>query len=346
MPKLNFTCDYSEGAHPKIVSRMAAENMHQFPGYGTDEICESAREKIRTACGTPDADVFFLVGGTQTNSVIIDGFLRPCEGVIAVSSGHIAIHEAGAIEFGGHKVLPVPGEEDKLSAPALESYLDDFGEDENHDHMVQPGMVYISQPTEYGSLYSREELESLHEVCLRHHLPLYVDGARLAYALAADGNDVTLPVLAENCEAFYIGGTKCGAWIGEAVVFPKRNTIPHFFTLMKTHGALLAKGFLLGIQFDTLFTDNLYGKIGSSAIQAAKEIRTCLRECGYTQCFENPTNQIFANLEDSQYERISADVELGFWEKSDADHTIARIATSWATTRQNVQQLCEILRHN
>jgi threonine aldolase len=344
MAKYNFSCDYLEGAHPKIMQRMAEINTVQEPGYGTDSVSESAREKIRSAVGIPDAEVYFLVGGTQTNAVVIDGILRRYEGVLAASTGHIAVHEAGAIEYCGHKVLPVPGAEDKIMAEQLDACLRAFFADDNRDHMVQPGMVYISQPTEFGSLYSAAELAALHQVCLRYQLPLYVDGARLAYALAAPENDVTLPMLAANCEAFYIGGTKCGAWIGEAVVFPKRGLVPHFFTLIKEHGALLAKGRLIGLQFDTLFTDNLYLEAGQNAIREARKIRRVLRECGYRFYAENPTNQILLVLPDAQYRAISREVELGFWEKADASHTVARIATSWATTGEKTEYLCGVLR--
>ena len=346
MARYNFSCDYLEGAHPKIVQRMAEENALQEPGYGTDSVSESAREKIRGAVGIPDAEVYFLVGGTQANTVVIDGFLRRYEGVVAAGTGHIAVHEAGAIEYCGHKVLTIPGCRDKMSAEQLEEFMAAFLADESRDHMVQPGMVYISFPTEFGSLYSAGELAALHEACLRHHLPLYVDGARLAYALAAPENDITLPVLAANCEAFYIGGTKCGAWLGEAVVFPKRGTIPHFFTLVKEHGALLAKGRLAGIQFDTLFTDNLYEEIGKNAIRAAQEIRKVLRACGYRFFSENPTNQIFIILPDEQYRAISGEAVLGFWEKADETHTVARIATSWATTAEQTEDLCRVLKEH
>lgn len=344
MSRISFACDYLEGAMPEILKRMEETDFEQVPGYGFDPVSLSAKEKIRKACETPEADIYFLIGGTQANAVVIDGFLHRYEGVVSAGTGHVAVHEAGAIEYCGHKVLTVPGAFDKLTAEELEDYMENFLHDENRDHMVQPGIVYISQPTEYGSLYHADELEKLHETCQKYHLPLYVDGARLASGLAARDNDVSLPYLAHHCEAFYIGGTKCGAYIGEAVVFPKHDTIPHFFTLIKEHGALLAKGRLTGIQFDTLFTDDLYFKGGRHAVEQADRIRAVLKECGYQFDIINTTNQIFIVLDNEKYKKISEEVELSFWEKKDADHTVVRIATSWATRPENTDKLCEILR--
>ena len=256
--RLSFSCDYLEGAHPAILQRLCETNFAQTAGYGTDEYCESAREKIRAACGAPNAEIHFLVGGTQTNATVIDALLRSYEGVIAADTGHISVHEAGAIEFGGHKVLTLPQENGKITASQIRALLDQYEDDANRDHTVMPGMVYLSQPTEYGTLYSKKELAAISALCREKRLPLYIDGARLAYALACPENDVTLRDLAALCDIFYIGGTKCGALLGEAVVIPQPGLIPHFFTIIKQHGALLAKGRLLGIQFDTLFTDGLY----------------------------------------------------------------------------------------
>lgn len=346
MPKINFSCDYTEGAIPEILERLQKTNLMQTPGYGMDPVCEEAKGKIRRACQAPQSEVYFLVGGTQTNAVVIDSILHRYEGVVAAETGHVAVHEAGAIEFCGHKVLTVPGQRDKISSQALSSYLDTFLSDATHEHMVQPGMVYISQPTEYGSLYSRQELEELHAVCRRFHLPLYVDGARLAYALAAPGNDVTLPVLAQSCEAFYIGGTKCGALLGEAVVFCKPDLVSHFFTSIKQHGALLAKGRLLGIQFDVLFTDDRYYQAGEHGIEKAGQIRECLTRNGYSFGVVNTTNQIFVLMTQAQYDRISETVVLDNWGKTDEDHLLVRIATSWATTEENTQTLCRLLEEN
>ena len=343
MEKLSFTSDYMEGAHPKILERMLLTNLQKTPGYGTDEYCESAREKIRIACSAPEAEVYFLSGGTQTNAMIIKNLLRPYQGVIAAETGHIAGHEAGAIEHGGHKVLCVPQLNGKLTAEAVAAAAKRFYEDDNHDHIVMPGMVYFSQPTESGTLYSLRELEEISAVCRKYHLYLYADGARLAYALACPSNDVTLPDLARLCDVFYIGGTKCGALLGEAVVIPKAELIPHFFTLMKQHGALLAKGRVLGIQFDTLFTDNLYLEVGRSAVSYADAIRKKLQEKGLELCYGSPTNQLFVKLHDSLRKKLEEQVNVSFWEKPDESHTVIRLATSWATTGEDVQKLLHII---
>lgn len=341
--KLRFASDYMEGAHPKIMQRLLETNLQQSSGYGTDDYCEAARQKIRQACGSSQAAVHFLVGGTQTNATVIDALLRSYHGVVAASSGHISVHEAGAIEFGGHKVLPLPAVDGKLRAFDVDRYLADFYGDGNFDHMVQPGMIYISQPTEYGTLYSREELSAINKVGRKYSIPLYVDGARLAYALACPQNNVSLSDLATLCDAFYIGGTKCGALFGEAVVFPNPALVPHFFTIVKQHGALLAKGRILGIQFDTLFTDNLYLQVGDPAIKAANKITNALEASGYQFHFQSPTNQIFVVLDNKRYEELSKQIEFSFWEKKDDGHTVVRIATSWATREEDVEQLIEIL---
>ena len=341
--KLYFASDYQEGAHPRILKRLEETNLVQSPGYGTDDICESARERIRIACGCPEAAVHFLAGGTQTNATVIDALLRAYEGVIAPDSGHISLHEAGAIEAGGHKVLSIPHQLGKITAEAVEECYKAYEEDLNHEHMVKPGMVYISQPTEYGTLYSLSELTAMSEVCRRKKMPLYVDGARLAYALACEKNDVTLEDLARLCDVFYIGGTKCGAMLGEAVVIPEPELLPHFFTIMKQHGALLAKGRMLGIQFDVLFEDGLYGTIGKTALAAADKIRLCLDFNGYRLAFDSPTNQIFVSLGEEAYDRLSQLVEFSFWEKAANGRTIVRLATSWATTEEDVEKLMAAL---
>ncbi|MCH4179273.1 MAG: aminotransferase class I/II-fold pyridoxal phosphate-dependent enzyme [Megasphaera sp.] len=287
--------------------------------------------------------MFFLVGGTQTNATVIDALLASYQGVLSPASGHVSVHEAGAIELGGHKVLPLPQHFGKITAEEIDAYMKDFQDDANHDHMVQPGMVYISQPSEYGTLYSLEELTQISHICHSHHLPLYVDGARLAYALASTQNDVTLPDLARLCDAFYIGGTKCGALFGEAVVIPQHNRIPHFFTIIKQHGALVAKGRVLGIQFDELFTDDLYLHIGRSAIEYAEKIKKALQEKGYSLYFDSPTNQIFVILDDAAKCRLEQHVDFSFWEMYDTTHTVVRFATSWATTAAATDQLIALL---
>ena len=341
--KLNFASDYMKGAHPAILERLAQTNMMETPGYGQDPFSESARRKIREACGCPQAQVEFLVGGTQTNATVIDALLRSWQGVVAAQTGHIATHEAGAIEAGGHKVLALPHTDGKLDPAVVRAYLADFHADGNRDHMVAPGMVYISHPTEYGTLYSKKDLQDLRAVCDEYGIPLYLDGARLGYALACPENDLTLCDLADLCDVFYIGGTKCGALFGEAVVVPDPDRIQAFFTIIKQHGALLAKGRILGIQFDVLFTDGLYERIGLPAMKAAAQIRAALEEKGYQQCFGSPTNQIFCIMENRRLEAFGESVEYSFWEKYDDSHTVIRLATDWGTTEEETLALTGLL---
>ena len=341
--KLMFASDYQEGAHPSIIKRLSDTNLMATPGYGSDAICASAKERIRRACACPDAMVELLIGGTQTNATVIDALLRSCQGVISADSGHVNVHEAGAIEFGGHKVLALPGKFGKLRAPQIRQYLEDFCNDGNNEHMLMPGMVYISQPTEFGTLYSRKELAAIHAVCQEYKIPLYIDGARLAYALASPDNDVSLKDLAVLSDVFYIGGTKCGALFGEAVVVPDPRLIPHFFTIIKQHGALLAKGRLLGIQFDELFRDDLYLDIGKTAVRYAQDIQEALRKAGYELLFDSPTNQVFFIIENSRIPALESEVECSFMEKYDENRTILRLCTSWASSGEDVRRLCEIL---
>ncbi|MDO4633568.1 MAG: beta-eliminating lyase-related protein [Eubacteriales bacterium] len=340
---LSFASDYMEGAHPAILDRLCETNMMKSPGYGTDPFCESAKELIRRNCECPEAAVHFLVGGTQTNATVIDGLLAPYQGVIAAQSGHISTHEAGAIEFCGYKVLELFQKQGKLSAETVRAYCDAFWKDENHEHMVMPGLVYISQPTEYGTLYSLEELEALRKVCNEFSMKLYLDGARLAYALGCESNDVSLADLARLCDVFYIGGTKCGCLFGEAVVIPDPQLIPHFFTRIKQHGALLAKGRLLGIQFETLFKENLYQELGKTAVETADQLRKIFTEKGYQLVYDSPTNQTFAVLENDRMGELSERVQFSFWEKYDESHTVVRFATSWATTAEEVKKLETLL---
>ena len=341
--KLSFACDYAKGAHPAIIRRMVETNLMETAGYGLDEISDSARNRIRKACKCENASVEFLTGGTQTNAVMIDALLKSYQGVIAAQTGHISVHEAGAIEANGHKVLTIPHQHGKISAVDVEKYLEDFYSDENHEHMVMPGMVYLSHPTEYGTLYTGEELLALRKTCDKYRISLYIDGARLAYALSSPANDVTLPLLAQVCDAFYIGGTKCGALFGEAVVVPDPDRIPHLFTIIKQHGALLAKGRLLGIQFDELFRDDLYMKIGEAAVRAADRIRKALRQKGYRLCFGSPTNQIFCIVENEDLKRLREKVDCEFWEKYDDGHTVIRFATDWGTTESETTALVDLL---
>ena len=343
MNRPSFESDYTKCAHPKILEALQKANEVHSAGYGLDDFSESAREKIRTACGAPEADVFFLAGGTQTNAFVIDALLKSWQGVIAAETGHINTHEAGAVEFCGHKVLTLPGHSGKIYADELERFVGAFHADENFEHMVEPGMVYISQPTEYGTLYSLDELCAISDVCREAGIYLYLDGARLAYALACPENDVTLTDIAAMCDAFYIGGTKCGALFGEAVVIPQQGLIPHLLTQVKQHSALLAKGFIPGLQFDTLFTDDLYLEIGKIAQHAADKIRAALIWRGYEMVFGSPTNQIFVVLDREQADRISEKATLGFWENIDDSHVIMRIATSWATTDEEIEYLVSVL---
>ena len=340
---LNFANDYAEGAHEKILQKLFDTNMESLPGYGSDRYCESAREKIRQACRCKDADVYFLAGGTQTNQLVIDAMLDKYEGVIAAKTGHISVHEAGAIEYTGHKVLELLHTDGKLKADEIRQYLEAFYGDVNHEHMVFPGMVYITHPTEYGTLYTKQELEEISSVCSKYEIPLYLDGARLGYGLASEGTDVTLPDIAKYCDAFYIGGTKVGALCGEAVIFTKENTPMHFMTLIKKHGALLAKGRLLGIQFDTLFTDDLYLENGRNAIRMAGMLRRAFARKGYTFYLHTPTNQIFIILENKRMKELREQVAFDFWEKYDEEHTVVRFATSWATDMNKVEALISIL---
>ena len=317
--------------------------MEQLPGYGSDHYCEEAKEKIKKACGCEDAEVFLLTGGTQTNQIVIDTMLQPYEGVVAAQTGHVSTHEAGAIEFTGHKVLTLPEKNGKICAADLKNLIETFYGDENHEHMVFPGMVYISHPTEYGTLYTKKELTELSAVCKEYKIPLFMDGARLIYGLVSKETDVTLQDIAKLCDVFYIGGTKAGALCGEAVVFTGDSMPKHFLTRVKQHGALLAKGRLTGVQFDALFTDDLYLKIGKNAIETAAVLKAGLKEKGYTFYIDSPTNQQFVVLENCKMEELKKDVQFSFWEKADDTHTIVRFATSWATRMEDVEKLLSLL---
>jgi threonine aldolase len=361
--KISFSSDYTRGAHPRILERLSETNFEQIDGYGTDEYCKSAADKIKEICACPEGDVFFLVGGTQTNQTIIDMLLKPYEGVVAAGTGHIAAHEAGAIEFSGHKVLTISAhiernEENwqeakdipvlmdgagKISADDLREYLETFYGDGNHEHMVFPGAVYISHPTEYGTLYSKKELSDISSVCREFKLPLFLDGARLGYGLMSKRTDVTLKDTAKLGDVCYIGGTKVGALFGEAVVFPRGLPTEHPVPIIKQHGALLAKGWLLGLQFDTLFTDDLYFDISRNAIEMAELLKEGLRERGYRFFLDSPTNQQFIVISNDKLKEIQEDVGYSFWEKYDEDHTVIRLATDWATTGEDVAELMKYL---
>lgn len=336
---LHFDCDYMEGAHPEVMRRLVETNLEQTPGYGCDPYTARACELIRRECGAPDAEVHLLVGGTQTNATVIDGVLRRHEGVLAAESGHINVHEAGAIEAAGHKVLALPQHDGKVRAEEVERYIDTFYRDETCDHMVFPGMLYVSHPTEFGTLYSLQEMEALHDVCHRHHIPLYLDGARLSYALAAEENTLTLRDIARLCDIFYIGGTKTGTLFGEAVVVTRPELLPHFFTLVKQHGALLAKGRLLGIQFETLFTDGLYLRIARQAITTARRLKAALLARGYRMAIDSPTNQQFFILPNDEIDRLSQFATFELWGPRGERESTVRFVTSWATREQQIDQL-------
>lgn len=345
---LHFDSDYMEGAHPDIIERLVQTNFDQTAGYGTDEVCEHARERVREACGCPEAAVHFLVGGTQANVAVLDQLLRPWEGVVSADTGHVNGHEAGAIEAHGHKVLPLPHDRGKLRAEAVRALCEAYWGDDNRDHLVAPGVTYISHPTEYGTVYSREELEALASVCQEFGMRLFLDGARLGYGLAAVGADVALEDIARCCDAFYLGGTKVGALFGEAVVFTKPQLADHFFTLMKKHGGLLAKGRMLGLQFDVLLEREddgtlRYESIARHAVEQAQRIAEGFRAKGYELAMDSPTNQQFVVLDDETRERLSRDVTFGFWERTADGRTVVRFATSWATKPESVDGLLALL---
>ena len=335
----SFSCDYLEGCHEEVLKALCETNMEQAPGYGEDRFTKLAAEEIRRAAEDPDAAVHFVNGGTQTNQLVIDTVLESYEGVLAAETGHINVHEAGAIEFCGHKVLTLPARDGKLSAGDVAMYVHRFYSDGNHEHMVFPGMVYISHPTEYGTLYTAKELRELSDVCHKNHLKLFLDGARLGYGLAADGTDVTLPLIDRLCDVFYIGGTKVGALNGEAIVFPGGKEPAHYLTRIKQHGALFAKGRLVGVQFAALFRNNLYLRISRHAIEMAKQIRQIFEEAGCRFYIDSPTNQQFIILENRVMEELRRYVEFGFWEEYDETHTVVRFASSWATTKEGIGEL-------
>ena len=336
-----FNSDYLEGAHPSIMKRLMDTNMAQSVGYSEDEYCAAAREKIKAACEAPDADVHFLVGGTQTNTTVIASILRPYQGVIAPTTGHINCHETGAIESTGHKVLALPTDNGKITAQQIEEYYLWHHTSPDFEHIVMPGMVYISYPTEGGTIYSKAELTAIYETCQRCGLPLYIDGARMGYGLMSDECDLTLPELARLCDVFYIGCTKVGALFGEAVVVMNPALKKDFRFFMKQRGGMLAKGRLLGIQFDTLFTDDLYLKISRHAIDMAHQIREIFVSAGYPLLFDSPTNQQYPIMPDSELAEIGKNFGYEYWERVDETHSGVRFCASWATTQENVDALRE-----
>jgi threonine aldolase len=344
---IKFDCDYLEGCHPAILDLLIKTNFEQTDGYGCDKYCEKARKLILEACGFAGKrgkkvpEVHFLVGGTQTNTTVIASILRPHQGVISAVTGHINVHETGAIESTGHKVMVLPSQDGKLTAEQVEKHVESCINDCNYEHIVQPGMVYISFPTENGTIYSKSELSAIYDVCRKYGLPLFIDGARLGYGLAAEENDLTLSEIASLCDVFYIGGTKTGALFGEAVVITNNAFKKDFRCMIKQRGGMLAKGRLLGIQFTALFTDGLYFKLARHAVEAAEKIKTALEAKGVKFLFDSPTNQIFPIFPDEILEKLSKKFSFSFWEKTDERHTAVRICTSWATKDEDIEKLID-----
>ena len=340
---ISFESDYIAGAHPTVLKRLVETNAECLAGYGSDPYTESAKEKICRAIGVDGLDVELLTGGTQTNAVVVATMLRDNEGVVAASTGHINAHEAGAVEYTGHKVIELPEHDGKIDAGELAAYLATYYADENREHIVCPGMVYVSHPTEYGTLYTKAELTAIADLCKRYGMTLFLDGARLGYALASRNTDVCLNDLAELCDVFYIGGTKVGALCGEAIVFTKGNKPKHFLASVKKRGALIAKGRLLGVQFDALFTDGLYFEIGEHAIEMAEKMKGIFKRRGYRFFIESYTNQQFIILENEEMRALKEKVRFGFWEKYDDGHTVVRFATGWSTSEDDLKALDEAL---
>lgn len=346
MIRASFESDYNNGCLPEILRRLSETNDEKSSGYGFDPYTERAKDRIRKACDMTEAEVHFLVGGTQTNATAIDSLLQGCEGVLSVDTGHINVHESGAVEAFGHKVLVLPGiAGGKMAASQINDYMRKFLADETYPHMVQPGMVYITLPTELGALYSRKELADIYTVCQQYGLRLYVDGARLGYGLMAEGNDIDLPFLAHHCDAFYIGGTKVGALLGEALVYTNTRAPKYIFTIIKRHGALLAKGRVLGLQFDTLFTDGLYFRVSRHAIDMAQALRKVFAKHGLSLGIDSPTNLQFVILSKEQKQRLAEEIAFEIWEPLPNDHLLCRFVTCWATTEADIAALDEALAH-
>lgn len=336
---IRFNCDYSEGAHPRILEKLAQTNLEQAPGYGQDAYCRQAADLIKSLCQTPQAEVHFLAGGTQTNLTVIAACLRPYQTVISADSGHINVHETGAIEATGHRILTVPEQNGKLTAEQIARCCKEHWLDDNPEFAPQPKLVYISFPTEYGTLYSKEELSAIRRVCDENNLFLFADGARLGYGLEAPGNDVTLADLAACCDVFYIGGTKIGALLGEAVVIVNPKLQKDFRYFMKQKGAMLAKGRILGIQFLALFEDGLYFKLSKHADEMAQIIRQACAECGFEFLYDSPTNQQFPIMPDDLIKRLEELYVFSHTKRLDHRRSAIRICTSWATRREDVEQL-------
>jgi threonine aldolase len=334
---IRFECDYTTGAHPKILEALVSTNGEATPGYGVDEHCEHARDMLRALCQAPEAGVHFLVGGTQANTTVIAAILRPHQGVLCAETGHINVHESGAIEATGHKVLGLPASEGKITAGQIDLYCQEHFDNAAWEHMVQPGMVYLSLPTELGTVYTLAELEEISAVCRRRELPLFVDGARLACGLAA--SDAELPDLARLCDVFYLGGTKAGLLFGEAVVITNPNIDHDFRYLIKQHGGMLAKGRLLGVQFEAFLEDGLFLDIGKKEVSQALRLRRAFEEKGYPLFVNSPTNQQFPVLPDGHMAALEKNYSFEVWEKTDEGHTAVRFCTSWSTADEDVDAL-------
>ena len=341
--KIMFQCDYTEGAHPKIMERLMETNLEQTVGYGEDDYCRQAAEKIKKLCGDENLAVHFLVGGTQTNFTVIDAALRPHQGVLCADTGHINVHETGAVEACGHKVLGLPGADGKITAEQIREACEAHRTNGSFEHMVQPGMVYISNPTELGTIYSVAELKAIYEVCHNYDIYLFLDGARLGYGLEAPDNDLTLPLIAKYTDVFYIGGTKVGALFGEAVVIRNEALKKDFRYFIKQKGGMLAKGRLLGLQFDTLFTDNLYFDVSKKAVAQAEIIRQTMNKKGYSYVAPNHTNQIFVVMPDAHLKQLAERFQYSYDSRVDEKHSCVRFCTSWATKDENVEALCSAL---
>ncbi|ANZ32933.1 threonine aldolase family protein [Staphylococcus carnosus] len=338
---ISFENDYLEGAHEKVLEKIVETNYIQEPGYGNDEFSKEAIEKIKQTINQPDSSVYFLGGGTQTNQVVIDAVLKKYEGVIGADTSHINVHEAGAIEFSGHKVITLPSENGKITAAQVKKYINDLYEVSNYTHMVTPGMVYITYPTEYGTLYTKPELVELSNTCKTFNIPLYIDGARLGYGLVSDEADLDIKDIANLADIFYIGGTKIGALCGEAIVFTEGYNPSHFVSIIKQHGALLAKSRLVGVQFSALFSDDLYFNISMHAVEMALKIKKAFVSKGYQLYIDSPTNQHFFLIDNKKIKELSKKVKFTCWEKYDDNHKIVRFATSWATRKKDVDFLIE-----
>ena len=341
---IRFNCDYQEGAHERILKKLLETNMDQTCGYGEDEVCDRARALIRELCQAPNAYVQFLVGGTQANFTLLAAALRSYQGVISAETGHIAVHETGAVEATGHKVLTLPQENGKIRAEQIDAYCRLHFSDDSHEHMVMPKAVYISQATELGTVYNRAELNEIRAVCDKWKLYLYIDGARLGYAMASEGCDVDLPFMAKVADAFYIGGTKQGALFGEAMVILNDELKRDFRYVIKQKGGMLAKGRLLGLQFEELMKDGLYFELAQHAVALALKLKNALKEMGAAFLVDSPSNQQFVILPDSVLEKLSEKYSYCYQQRMDENNSAVRLCTSWATKEEHVDQLIADLR--